>query len=1060
MSLPGRDARDARNRPDIFCRSAAGILLAVCLLLCALAPLTARAEGSLDVEDNIPSYNLVPQVYITPDPGGRLALKDMVGRYNTGNRGEPGRGNVIPLGTSATPYWLVFAVNNLSYSDHWVLTFGQHLTGRTGVLKSIFLYDVLNRAKFLDTQNTDNPAVHSDTSGVSYVPITIPHGHQGVFFMYVTPASGAPVTLAPRLMSEAGFAARVTSPVAPTRAMNFFFAGLLGVLLSVVAFNRYWRALIFFAYYALQLVAFNYQSSTLYTGNPHTVAYAAALNAAVAVAGLWGLKIFLGIGRMDRLQERQIVLFIALVAGCAAAAILTGMHGLIFMTLTVLPAIAALFFSFFLSLAQGYTGRQGAFPFAAGWLIAALGGLTGFLDTMNILPPSALLVSAPWYAMVVQSLIIVAAFMQQTGQGEEIVAAPGDDELSAQLRQSRETTENQRLRRLIEHEREVMNELREREMTQSEEMRKAMNAADQANFAKSAFLAVISHEIRTPMTGIMGMVRLMLDTALTREQTDYAQTIQDSGDAMMALLNDILDFEKIESGRMDLEHVDFDLHRVLQSVTTLMTGHATAKKISLTLDLDPRVPRYMVGDPTRLRQVLLNLVGNSIKFTGEGGVTLRVRPEEQGENQASGAYRIQFNVIDTGVGISPEAQKKLFNPFSQADNSVARKFGGTGLGLAISQRLIEGMGGKIRIESTPGDGSNFYFTVAMREGAAEGIGKATSLTPSARPEKAMDILIVEDNEINQKLLKEFIARFGHRTVLAGSGEEALKIVTERGFDMIFMDIELPGMSGMGTTKAIRALPDRSRAGTPIVALTGNVRDEDVRNAYAANMNGYIAKPIDPKLLKAMIDKVGRGTLDNPVILDEEQPRSAMGERTSDLPGEPFSGTPLHEMLQSLGEYSVSDAELEEDSFAEAIDRMPAAAAPPAAAPEARAEFTPEPGSEAADIFDPATLGSLRGGMTMAQIDEMIQSVFATTDEILDKLSHGAVDGATLAARAHELKGMAGNFGLSELYRLSGVLEKAGRGGETVDLQAEVAALRRARSRADAAVRDWLGAPAV
>lgn len=217
---------------------------------------------------------------------------------------------------------------------------------------------------------------------------------------------------------------------------------------------------------------------------------------------------------------------------------------------------------------------------------------------------------------------------------------------------------------MIEHERQVMNELREREVKQNEDMRKAVAAADEANRSKSAFLAVVSHEIRTPMTGIMGMIRLLLETQLDKKQRDYAQTVMDSGDAMMALLNDILDFEKIESGRLDLEYVDFDLHRILNSVITLMSGHAEAKKISLKLDIGSDVPRYFIGDPIRLRQVLLNLCGNSIKFTEEGGVTLRVQVDNFGEApKTKESRKIRFSIEDTGIGISPEAQRNLLTRF-------------------------------------------------------------------------------------------------------------------------------------------------------------------------------------------------------------------------------------------------------------------------------------------------------------------------------------------------------------------------------------------------------------
>lgn len=686
------------------------------------------------------------------------------------------------------------------------------------------------------------------------------------------------------------------------------------------------------------------------------------------------------------------------------------------------------------------------------------------------------------------------------------------------LRQSKEAAENIRLLKVIEHERQVMNELREREVKQNEDMRKAVAAADEANRSKSAFLAVVSHEIRTPMTGIMGMIRLLLETQLDKKQRDYAQTVMDSGDAMMALLNDILDFEKIESGRLDLEYVDFDLHRILNSVITLMSGHAEAKKISLKLDIGSDVPRYFIGDPIRLRQVLLNLCGNSIKFTEEGGVTLRVQVDNFGEApKTKESRKIRFSIEDTGIGISPEAQRNLFNPFSQADSSITRKFGGTGLGLAICQRLIEAMGSQIKINSQEGEGSTFYFTIVMKEGTAEDAEQARHGHMQAgrqKSDRTMKILVVEDNEINQKLLKEFLERMGHSIHQVMNGEDAVEAVKTGDFDTVLMDVELPGISGMGATKSIRALPDRQKAAIPVIALTGNIRDEDIGACYTANMNGHIAKPIDPSKLKSMLEKVAEGNLDNPVILEDQAVESRPVERETKQEKTiyPWEGPPEQTDDQKTGHDSQKafperegDLEMDDPSSLSLPDIKSAGQKTEAGYKPSSAQEVPlvaryvqdeesrhdmaEPegygrtedeadedsfasaiaaaedeGDDAADkkeapLFDRDMLQSLKETIEPDQMDELLSGMFDKADEILAaiKTAWQEEDILSLAARSHELKGMSGNFGLSAVSEKAKAIEIASKSNDLENMDKKVTALTSVYAESRAALESWFSA---
>lgn len=860
------------------------------LLLPAASVAQTPGSGLLVLTDDSPSVDVAPYVYVTRDDEKKLDLKSLMAKYQQGWRGDLVNGSVISFGALGVRHWIILNVRNDSWTDKWIMSFGQHLSGRIGLVKQIFLYDQVSHTTYIDNvSKKENPYVGGEGQGSTYVSLNIPRGQRAMLFLYIIPDAGMPSTIAPRIMTDSAFAKSLADPLQPAKILNFFFTAMMGFFIAVIVFHRYWGAVFFLVYYAVQTALFNYLNATLYSDFAQAGDVVGALNMSVSIASLLMARSFLDIGRAEYIQNRLIIVIAIANLLAAGAAVLMPHDIFIYPLLMYGPAAATQLFIFLLSMAQGYTGRPAAVPFAMGWLCVLGGTCVSVLAAIGILPPMEAMIAGYWYSLVPQGLILIGATARRAAltqvDGSQRAAEEADIvEKIAELRQSKEASDNQRLRRLIEHEREVMTELRERESKQNDEMRKAMATADDANRAKSAFLAVISHEIRTPMSGIMGMVRLLLDSNLPPQQKDYAQTIQDSGDAMLSLLNDILDFEKIESGKMDIEHIDFDLHRMIQGIATLMQGHAANKKVYLKVDLDDKVPRYAIGDPVRLRQVLLNLTGNSIKFTSQGGVTLRVKLEASEEKAMAkqGMHRIRFAVEDTGVGISPEGQKNLFNPFAQADKSTARKFGGTGLGLAISQRLIEAMGGKIRIDSAEGRGSTFHFTLAMEGGSAEAANKNAGgqAVAAQKSEKSLAILIVDDNEINQKLLKEFVDRMGHKTSLAGSGEQCLEILKTQPFDMILMDIELPGLSGMGTTKAMRALADRKAAAIPVIALTGNVRDEDVRACFAANMNGHLAKPVDPKRLKMMIDKVIKGTLDNPVQLSEPAPAGAGPRRTT------------------------------------------------------------------------------------------------------------------------------------------------------------------------------------
>ncbi len=800
----------------------------------------------ITLDANTSAITLSKDIQYFADPSLEYTLADIQYEEKRGvNRWQKANGFIPNYGFTKAAYWVKVELNNQSTQKEWILHFEYPLM------------DVLQ----LYTPNAQNQYRLQYSTGDTYpfsqrpikdrgfaLPISItPQQTQSI---YLRLQSRDSMIISMSLLTPDAFRAEQQNE-------SFWFGMYYGAVLIILLFNAYLYLILkdrnhlhyvaVLGCYALIELSLNGMGTVYFWGDFPEVAkrirpFAISL---FALASFTLTKSFLGIKQVILGKMNLDPLFLGFI-------VLTLVGAIIFpFTLSIQLSMMIAFITAPIMYGAGvYTWQQGSRLgkyFTLGWSGLVLGGMVNVLRAFDILPVNF------WTTYGAQLGSISTLLILNSALTDRMRLLQQENDKSQQLRLSQQEETNRLLDQKVRDRTEAL-------LLKTEEAERAKQQAETAVKAKSEFLANMSHEVRTPMNGMIGMTQLLADTPLNVEQKHYINTIQSSSEALLRIINDILDYSKIEAGKLDIEHTNFNLHQLLKECVSLFVLPAKERGLPIKTEIMPNVPCWMVGDPTRVRQVIINMLGNAYKFTERGTVTLRAYLRE---NKGADGVFIQFEVQDTGIGITTEQRERLFQSFSQADSSVTRKYGGTGLGLAISRSLVRLMNGDIGVKSIPSQGSIFWFYVQMSHGTEPNQTQVTQKTKT-KPNNdypnlsGLTVLIAEDNPINQMVIVGMLKKYNIVATVASDGLDALQVLmaSQDMFDVVLMDCEMPNMDGYTATRRIRAWElQQQHIPTLIYGVSAHALAEYQQQGIDSGMNGFIVKPLKQEDLSKALTAV-------------------------------------------------------------------------------------------------------------------------------------------------------------------------------------------------------------